>query len=399
MVQPGKNHWNAAFWCGAPAMLRRSALEQVGGVSTASATEDIATSVELHRHGWKSVYHHGLVAAGIAPEDYRRFYQQRLRWVRGGIHVFRQQLIRRSSGMEGMKLTQRLSYLASTGRPWDVMRQMVFYAFTPLVMFTGIFPIHGNRVNIIAFGVAQVAIFLGTVAFSRGTYRIIYAEIYDIVSMGAGIVALSSFWESRPRSFAVTKKGRPGLGRRSARSPLWWIVFLAAIYLAAVPVGLLRARSEGLPGATFFLVFSGWTFAFAVLLGVCVLFALTHGNQAWRGLSIAPAPATVATADGGALAGAITRIAVDQLEVVVPGSNSPGLGDVVHVETVLFRDSLPGTVNASTKTVDAATLQLELLDPSLELAEFVARAMFELEYGEESAPSVVRYGTARAESG
>jgi cellulose synthase (UDP-forming) len=42
-IQPGKNRWGAAFWCGTGAIVRTAALRDVGGVATDSITEDIET--------------------------------------------------------------------------------------------------------------------------------------------------------------------------------------------------------------------------------------------------------------------------------------------------------------------------------------------------------------------
>ncbi len=41
VLQPGKNRWHAAFWCGTGAVVRVEALRQVGGVATETVTEDI----------------------------------------------------------------------------------------------------------------------------------------------------------------------------------------------------------------------------------------------------------------------------------------------------------------------------------------------------------------------
>ena len=62
VIQPGKNRWNAAFWCGSPSVVRRAALEDVGGVATDTITEDIHTTVRLHSRGWRTVYHDEILA-------------------------------------------------------------------------------------------------------------------------------------------------------------------------------------------------------------------------------------------------------------------------------------------------------------------------------------------------
>jgi cellulose synthase/poly-beta-1,6-N-acetylglucosamine synthase-like glycosyltransferase len=55
VLQPGKNRWGAAFWCGTGAVVRAAALRQVGGVATETVTEDIHTTIRFHRLGWRTV--------------------------------------------------------------------------------------------------------------------------------------------------------------------------------------------------------------------------------------------------------------------------------------------------------------------------------------------------------
>ena len=51
-IQAGLDRWNAAFFCGSAAVLRRKALEQSGGFSGITVTEDCETALELHAKGW-----------------------------------------------------------------------------------------------------------------------------------------------------------------------------------------------------------------------------------------------------------------------------------------------------------------------------------------------------------
>ncbi len=66
ILQPARNRWNAAFWCGTGGIVRLRALRQVGGLATESITEDIHTTIRLHRAGWKTVYHNEPHARGLA---------------------------------------------------------------------------------------------------------------------------------------------------------------------------------------------------------------------------------------------------------------------------------------------------------------------------------------------
>ena len=67
VIQRGKDYWNAAFFCGSCAILRRRALDEVNGFATGTVTEDLQTSIRLHRKGFASVYHAESLAYGVAP--------------------------------------------------------------------------------------------------------------------------------------------------------------------------------------------------------------------------------------------------------------------------------------------------------------------------------------------
>ncbi|MEZ5230561.1 MAG: cellulose synthase catalytic subunit [Acidimicrobiales bacterium] len=56
VIQPGKNRWDAAFWCGTSAIVRGDAMRSIGGAATESVTEDLLTTIKLHRHGWRTVF-------------------------------------------------------------------------------------------------------------------------------------------------------------------------------------------------------------------------------------------------------------------------------------------------------------------------------------------------------
>ena len=56
-------------------------------MATISVTEDMATAMRLHGLGWRSVYHHEILARGLAPEDLGTMLQQRLRWAQGTLQV------------------------------------------------------------------------------------------------------------------------------------------------------------------------------------------------------------------------------------------------------------------------------------------------------------------------
>ncbi|WP_431224238.1 UDP-forming cellulose synthase catalytic subunit [Serratia sp. L9] len=107
LVQDGNDMWDAAFFCGSCAILRRSALDEIGGIAVETVTEDAHTSLRLHRLGYSSAYIRIPQAAGLATESLSAHIGQRIRWARGMVQIFR--LDNPLLG-KGLRLAQRLCY-------------------------------------------------------------------------------------------------------------------------------------------------------------------------------------------------------------------------------------------------------------------------------------------------
>lgn len=85
----GKSLDNLIFCCGTNVLLRREALDSVGGFDESSVTEDIATSFRLHMDGWKSLYFNKVSAFGLGPEDLGGYFKQQFRWALGTLGLSR----------------------------------------------------------------------------------------------------------------------------------------------------------------------------------------------------------------------------------------------------------------------------------------------------------------------
>ena len=65
LVQDGNDLWNASFFCGSCAVLRRSALDEIGGIAVETVTEDAHTALRMQRNGWNTAYINIPLAAGL----------------------------------------------------------------------------------------------------------------------------------------------------------------------------------------------------------------------------------------------------------------------------------------------------------------------------------------------
>ncbi|ECA6802436.1 TPA: cellulose biosynthesis cyclic di-GMP-binding regulatory protein BcsB [Salmonella enterica] len=108
LVQDGNDMWDATFFCGSCAVIRRKPLDEIGGIAVETVTEDAHTSLRLHRRGYTSAYMRIPQAAGLATESLSAHIGQRIRWARGMVQIFR---LDNPLFGKGLKLAQRLCYL------------------------------------------------------------------------------------------------------------------------------------------------------------------------------------------------------------------------------------------------------------------------------------------------
>ncbi|SLN72454.1 Cellulose synthase 1 [Limimaricola soesokkakensis] len=67
-LHEGLDRWGGAFFCGSAAVLRRAALDEVGGISGNTITEDAETALGIHARGWESRYLNHAMVGGCSPK-------------------------------------------------------------------------------------------------------------------------------------------------------------------------------------------------------------------------------------------------------------------------------------------------------------------------------------------
>ena len=270
ILQPGKNRWHAAFWCGTGAVVRVEALRDVGGVATDTITEDIHTTIRLHRHGWKTVYHNEVLARGLAASDAATYQLQRHRWGTGAMQVLRRE---NPLVVSGLTVPQRLSYAATLLGWFDAWRSLGYMILPPLVLATGAVPIKADPLT---FAVAFLATFtLGQLALrvlSRGSHRPVLSILFELVRMTPNLLATLTLFTNRKASFRVTPKGRTGTGRIRAHVPR---LLLGILALSVVSVVWCVATLAGLTPTRYVVPWAahaafGWTLVNVALVWLAI---------------------------------------------------------------------------------------------------------------------------------
>lgn len=145
----GYSYWDATFWVGANAMLRKTALEEIkethiidGKVVTIyiqdrTVIEDTESTIDLVDKGWKLYNYPERMTFSSTPPDFGSLLIQRRRWSNGGLIILPKLLSYTSRAVKNTRLLKeffmRFHYLASTTTGVVVALTLMLYPFGDLV--------------------------------------------------------------------------------------------------------------------------------------------------------------------------------------------------------------------------------------------------------------------------
>lgn len=132
-----RNERNGIFFAGTMGLLRKSALDEVGGWDEWCITEDAEVSLRLLNAGYRSLYVDRTYGKGLMPLDYAGLKKQRFRWAFGGMQILRMHASTLLNPWSGgrLNLAQRWSYL-SGGLQW--LNDPLSLAFTAILLLGGV---------------------------------------------------------------------------------------------------------------------------------------------------------------------------------------------------------------------------------------------------------------------
>ncbi|WP_233886728.1 UDP-forming cellulose synthase catalytic subunit [Paraburkholderia flagellata] len=355
VLQNGNDLWNAAFFCGSCAVLRRSALDDVGGVATESVTEDALTALKMSMKGYNTGYLAIPQAAGLATESLGRHIGQRIRWARGMAEIFRQfnPLL-----ISGLTIPQRLCYLSAMMHFFFGLPRIVFLITPMAFLFFGAHVFHASALMVLAYVVPHLVISSIGASRIQGRFRhSFWSEVYETVLAWYVILpALQAVLFPGSRSFNVTSKG--GVIRQSF---LDWAmarpyIGLLLINLAGFAVGVAGLiRSPGWPEAMSILFNLVW-----VIYNVMNLSAAAGVASESKQLRLTPRvqielPAAIRLADGRHVVCQTSDYSQGGLGLVLPeDAPLPQRGERVVVS--VFRDDYEGKFPAEVQVCRGRTV-------------------------------------------
>ncbi|MBB1289575.1 UDP-forming cellulose synthase catalytic subunit [Pseudoalteromonas sp. SR43-6] len=272
LIQDGNDMWDATFFCGSCAVLKRAALDDIGGFAFETVTEDAHTALRMQRAGYKTAYINIPQAAGLATDSLSAHIGQRIRWARGMAQIFR--LDNPLMG-KGLSIPQRLCYINAMLHFLSGIPRIVFLTAPLALIYFNAYIIYAPFLAIFIYVVPTLIQIKATNSRIQGKYRYsFWGEVYESVLawyiLKPTTVAL---FNPNKGKFNVTEKG--GLNDKEHYD--WGIskpyLILLLINLLGILVGVLRLFL-GDPSQIGVLIISmGWAFYNIIILGAAVAVA------------------------------------------------------------------------------------------------------------------------------
>ncbi|MBD0267060.1 MAG: PilZ domain-containing protein, partial [Cyanobacteria bacterium Co-bin8] len=206
ILQRGNDFWNAAFFCGSAAVVRKSHVLEIGGIAVETVTEDCHTSLRLHMLGYETVYYDKIMVAGLAPEKFSSYIGQQVRWARGMA-----QILRLEWPLFNRKLTipQRICYTSATTHFFFGFPRLM-YAIAPIAFLVfGINSVRGLGLETLTYALPSILLALNAnYIIHRGVRFSFWNEIFEYaMAFQDGLVTFMALLNPKLGSFNVTDKG------------------------------------------------------------------------------------------------------------------------------------------------------------------------------------------------
>lgn len=249
-----RNERNALIQHGTMTLVRRMALEEVGGWSEWCICEDTELGLRLIEKGYDTRYVDHVLGRGLTPSDFAAIKSQRFRWAFGAMQILKHHLPQ-MLGPSRLNLAQRYHFLTGWFSWLGDALQLVF-VFASLAWTLGMvylpkafgLPVSALALPVLAFMAFKAA--LGPILYRRtmdAPWRdILGASVLSVglahaISRGifAGIV-------KRHGEFVRTPKGWKAQGRLAFFAPIREEILLLVALLTAIGVLLITHGSTDL---------------------------------------------------------------------------------------------------------------------------------------------------------
>lgn len=345
IVQDGNDLWNASFFCGSCAIIKRGPLLEVGGVAVETVTEDAHTALKLNRLGYNTAYLEIPQAAGLATESLSAHVGQRIRWARGMAQIAR---IDNPMLGPGLKFGQRLCYLNAMLHFFYGLPRLVFLTAPLAYLLFGAHVFQATALMITAYALPHLAHASITNSRIQGRFRYsFWNEVYEsVLAWYIMRPVLLAVINPKLGKFNVTAKG--GMVEEAYFD--WGIarpyLILLGLNILGFTVGTIHLLTDPGEEMSTLIINMVWTLYNLILTSASLAVASETRQIRSTPRVTAALPAILRTPDGKALRCETEDFSQDGLGLSIPAAMQLANGTLVEVS--LSRSDLeacfPGVV-------------------------------------------------------
>ncbi len=366
-VQSGNDLWNATFFCGSCAIIRREALAQTNGFAGETVTEDAHTALKLQRMGWNTAYIGARLSAGLATERLVLHIGQRIRWARGMTQIFR---IDNPLLGGGLNWQQRLCYLNAMLHFQFPLPRIVFLTSPLAYLIFGQNIIHASASMIFAYALPHLYCSMASSAITQGgDRRPFWGEIYEtILAFHLVRPTMVTLFQPRKGKFNVTDKGstldRTYFDFATVRPHLICIALILLGIIAGVVKFLFFPHLFNIQGDTLVLNVAWATFSLIIL--IAAVSVARERRQTREHIRIdSQLPVTLYMEDGHVIEATTIDISMGGVAITVPPDFPLRERRVSHVSLPMGDETLTIPVDTIRLERGEANLRFQPLDLTL----------------------------------
>src|SRR5262249_52002885 len=256
-------------------IVRRKALDSIGGFPTGTITEDMHTSLRMQKRGWRVLYFNRTVARGLAPQTFTGFATQWQRWGHGAMQVLRAE---NPFFTNQLSFAQKMCYFSSFYFYWMSWIKLFFVATPIIALFFATFPLVTTpweyASNFLPYFVLNLAC---SVLLQGGIRNFLLSEQFNLLKMHVLMKTISGLFQ-RESLFFVTPKARAAAAR--VTEVLLPLGLLGALVLA-LGAGIIRIEKVAVGSYYFWALAVNifWAVVFMIMIGTVVWRSLRHKEQ------------------------------------------------------------------------------------------------------------------------
>ncbi|CCQ11143.1 Cellulose synthase catalytic subunit [UDP-forming] [Pseudoalteromonas luteoviolacea B = ATCC 29581] len=365
LIQDGNDMWDATFFCGSCAVLRRSALDDIGGFAVETVTEDAHTALKMQRKGYHTAYINIPQAAGLATDSLSTHVGQRIRWARGMAQILR---LDNPLAGKGLSLAQRLCYLNATLHFFAGVPRIVFLTAPLAFIYFDAYIIFAPFMAILLYVVPSLVQVKITNSRIQGKWRYsFWGEVYETV-LAWYILKPTTMALIMPHKgkFNVTQKG--GLTEKDFYD--WDIskpyLVLAIFNVVGLVIGFGRLGVSDAVQIGILIISMAWSLYNLMIIGAAICVA-TEARQVRKSHRIGcHFPAIIYTSSGHTIKTIVTDFSNSGVGIDLPTEGLVKHGEKIQLLISRGRKQFSFTSDVVNVTKSRVGLRLHALSPEKE---------------------------------